>query len=205
MQKTSLLPSPRRLVTALIILLAAAALAAYALLSSPQKLKGSGEALIGGPFTMVDQHGNSVTQNTYLGKPMLLLFGFTSCPDVCPAELQVTSEALQQLGSKAQAIQLIFVSIDPERDTPKVMAEYVANFSPNLIGLTGSPEQVAGMAAAYHVYYEKKLEGNSLGDYSMDHSSIIYLMGSDGKFLKHFSYTTDAKALAEAIAAAFGL
>jgi protein SCO1 len=194
----------RRILFAGLMLLAAAAIAAYALMSQPLKLPGSGEALVGGPFSMVNQRGEPVTDKTFLGKPMLLFFGFTFCPDVCPAELQVMAAALEELGEKGNDIQPIFVSIDPGRDTPQVMGAYVANFGERFIGLTGSPAQVEAMAGAYRVFYARQENKERPSDYLMDHSSIIYLMGSDGKFLKHFTYTTDARSLALGIAAALG-
>jgi cytochrome oxidase Cu insertion factor (SCO1/SenC/PrrC family) len=194
----------RRILFAGLMLLAAAAIVAYALMSSPVKLPGSGAALVGGPFSMVNQRGEPVTDRTFLGKPMLLFFGFTFCPDVCPTELQVMAAALAELGEKGKDIQPIFVSIDPERDTPWIMANYVANFGDRFIGLTGSPAQVEAMAGAYRVFYARQENKERPADYLMDHSSIIYLMAPDGIFLKHFTYTTDAKSLAQDIAAALG-
>ena len=195
----------RRIAFAAVTLLIAVAIGVYALMSSPQQGQRSfGEALVGGPFTMVNQKGETVTEKSFAGKPMLLFFGYTYCPDVCPTELQVMAEALRQLGDKASDIQPILVSIDPARDTPQVLADYVANFGPQFVGLTGTPEQVKAMADAYRVFYAKVENKDDPQAYLMDHSSIIYLMGPDGKFLKHFTYSTDAKALAEGIAAALG-
>lgn len=194
----------RRIALAAIMLLAAAAIATYALMSAPRGPQSSGEALIGGPFSMVNHKGETVTEKNFAGKPMLLFFGYTWCPDVCPTELQVMAEALRQLGDKGRDIQPILVSIDPARDTPKVLGEYVANFGEQFVGLTGTAEQVKAMADAYRVYYAKVENKDTPDAYLMDHSSIIYLMGTDGKFLKHFTYSTDAKALGEGIAKALG-
>ena len=195
----------RRIAFAAVTLLVAVAIGVYALMSSPKQGQRSfGEALVGGPFTMVNQKGETVTEKSFAGKPMLLFFGYTYCPDVCPTELQVMAEALRQLGDKASDIQPILVSIDPARDTPQVLADYVANFGPQFVGLTGTPDQVKAMADAYRVFYAKVENKDDPQAYLMDHSSIIYLMGADGKFLKHFTYSTDAKALAEGIAAALG-
>lgn len=195
----------RRIAFAAVTVLIAVAIGVYALMSSPQHGQRSfGEALVGGPFTMVNQKGETVTEKSFAGKPMLLFFGYTYCPDVCPTELQVMAEALRQLGDKASDIQPILVSIDPARDTPQVLADYVANFGPQFVGLTGTPDQVKAMADAYRVFYAKVENKDDPQAYLMDHSSIIYLMGADGKFLKHFTYSTDAKALAEGIAAALG-
>jgi phosphopentomutase len=194
----------RRIAFASLMLLAGAGLAAYALLSSPGRMLSTGEALVGGPFTMLRHTGETVTEKDFLGKPMLVFFGFTYCPDVCPTELQVMAEALRQLGDTGADIQPVFVSVDPARDTPDVLAAYVGNFGDRFIGLTGSDGQVAAMASAYRIYYSKVENKDAPESYLMDHSAIIYLMGADGKFLKHFTYSTDAAALAEGIAEALG-
>jgi cytochrome oxidase Cu insertion factor (SCO1/SenC/PrrC family) len=174
-------------------------LAALALTAVKPGQTGSGTALIGGPFTMVNQKGETVTEKTYAGQYTLLLFGFTYCQDVCPAELQVMTAAFNQMGADADKITPLFVTVDPERDTPQVMASYVSNFHPHLQGLTGTPDQVAAFAKIYHVFYQKVPNPQDPKDYEMDHSSILYLMGPDGKFLKHFDYSNDAKGLAEAL------
>ena len=132
---------------------------------------------------------------------MLVFFGYTYCPDICPTELQVISAALDELGAKGAAIQPIFVTVDPQRDTPEILKTYVSNFHPRLIGLTGTPEAIAAAARAYRVYYSKA-PGADAENYLMDHSTIIYLMGPDGTFLKHFTYTTDARQLAKELEAA---
>ena len=188
----------------IVILLLAAALGGYALLSSRYVSTGSGEALVGGPFTMVNHKGITVTDKDFRGKPMLLFFGFTFCPDICPTELQVMTAAIADLGEAGKDIQPILVSIDPARDTPEVLANYVSNFGDNVVGLTGSADQVAAMAQAYRVFFAKQENPKDPANYLMDHSSIIYLMGADGKFLKHFSYTTDSKALATGLKTALG-
>jgi protein SCO1/2 len=192
-------PMPRRpvLIFAAIMLLIAAVIGGYAYMSrGPHQQQGSGVALVGGPFSLIDQDGRRVTEKDFLGKYILVFFGYTYCPDICPTELQVISAALDQMGPEAGRIQPIFVSIDPARDTPEVLKAYVANFGPRLIGLTGSPEEVAAIAKAYRAYYAKAGNGSTATDYLMDHSSIIYLMGPDGRFVKHMPYTTDAAKLA---------
>jgi cytochrome oxidase Cu insertion factor (SCO1/SenC/PrrC family) len=198
--------SPLRpsIIFGIVTLLAALALGSYVLLSSKPVPTGSGTALIGGPFTMVNQKAETVTDKTYLGKPMLLFFGFTFCPDICPTELQVMAAALAELGTSGADIQPVFVTIDPARDTPEVLAAYVSNFGERFTGLTGTPKQVAEMAQTYRVFYAKQENKADPNNYQMDHSAIIYLMGSDGKFLKHFSYSTDAKALAQGLKQALG-
>ncbi len=197
------MPSRHILLFSIVILLLSAGLAAYSLfgIRGTAIQTGTGEALVGGPFTLVDQTGKSITDKDFRGKYMLIFFGYTYCPDVCPTELQVMMAALGTLGPRAAEVQPIFITIDPDRDTPEVMQSYVENFGPSLVGLTGTAEQIAQVAKAYRVYYAKS--GNTkTQDYLMDHSSIIYLMGPDGHFVKHFTYTTDAAALAEGIAGA---
>ena len=149
-------------------------------------VQGTGQALIGGPFTLTDQTGKTVTQADYKGKYMLIYFGFTFCPDVCPTELQVMAGAVSKLGAKGAEVQPIFITVDPERDTVEVLATYVKQFDPRLVGLTGTPEQIAQVAKAYRVFYQKVKDEETSGDYTMDHSSIAYLMGPDGKFLTFF-------------------
>jgi len=155
-----------------------------------------GAAAVGGPITLVDQTGATHTDRDFRGKLMLIYFGYTFCPDVCPTALQVMTVALNELGPKAKGVQGIFITVDPARDTPAHLKSYVANF-PGLIGLTGSEDQVRAAARAYRVYYRKAGEGK---DYLMDHSSIIFLMDRDGRYLAHFSHTSQSGAMAAAIA-----
>jgi protein SCO1/2 len=194
--RKSLMPRRAVLIFAAAILLLAAGLGGYAwTIKQAAQPQGSGVALVGGPFSLTDQDGRRVTEKDFLGRYMLVFFGFTYCPDICPTELQVMTAALDAMGPAAEKIQPVFVSVDPERDTPEVMKAYVANFGPRLIGLTGTPEEIAAMAKAYRVYYAKAANQNAPGDYLMDHSSIIYLMDEDGSFVKHFAYTTDVEKL----------
>lgn len=146
----------------------------------------SGEALIGGPFELTDQDGNKVTDQTYKGKLMLIYFGFTFCPDACPTALGVMSAALDKLDVAAERVVPILITVDPERDTPPVLKDYVSNFHPRMVGLTGTPEQTAQVAKAYRVFYQKA-SGATAADYLMDHTLLIYLMDREGKYLKHFS------------------
>ncbi|MGB0682659.1 MAG: SCO family protein [Magnetovibrionaceae bacterium] len=149
----------------------------------------SGKARIGGPFHLVDHQGQTVTSATYSGQFMLIYFGYTFCPDICPTSLTTMSEALDLAGAAADNVQPLFITVDPERDTVEHMAEYVGYFHPRLIGLTGSSEQVRQAAKAYRVYSAKVDEDeNDPGAYLMDHSSIIYLMGPDGAFVHHFNH-----------------
>ncbi len=144
---------------------------------------GSPASAIGGPFTLENSAGQTVTDRTYRGKYMLVYFGYTYCPDVCPTTLQAMANALDALGAKANDIAPIFISVDPARDTPAVMKRYTAAFSPRLIGLTGTPQEIAKVAREYHVYYAKHVTGPGPDDYGMDHSSVIYLMDPNGRFV----------------------
>ena len=150
----------------------------------------SGKALVGGPFTLVDDTGKRVTDKDYRGRYMLVFFGFTSCPDICPAGLQLISAALDKLGPKADRVTPIFISVDPERDTPQKLAEYVKSFNPRLVGLTGTPDEIAAVTKAYKVYFQKVPNNERPADYGMDHTSIIYLMDPNGEFVAHFTPST---------------
>jgi protein SCO1 len=159
----------------------------------------SGKALIGGPFELVGKDGKTVTDEDFRGHYMLVFFGFTHCPDICPAELQVMSAALDDLGPDANKVVPIFITVDPERDTPEAVSAYVANFGPNFVGLTGSPEQIAKVAKEYRVTYQK-FQDDSMGDnYSVDHSALVYLMGPDGEFVTHIPYGTPPDKMAETL------
>jgi protein SCO1/2 len=181
-------------------LIGALAGAAILLLTTPQggqPVESSGTALIGGPFSLVGTDGKPVTERDFRGRYMLIFFGFTHCPDICPAELQVIAQALDQLGDKAKRVVPIFITLDPERDTPEAMANYVKSFGGNFVGLTGSPEQIAAAAKAYRVSYSKVENNDSPGDYSVDHSALVYLMDPKGRYVTHFSYGLSAEQMAE--------
>lgn len=196
------MPSRQKLIFALIVLLIAAGIGLAALsFTRPGGPISFGEALVGGPFTLTDHNGRRVTDQDFRGKYMLIFFGYTYCPDVCPSELQVISAALDQLGPTADKIQPIFITIDPARDTPETMKVYVSNFHPRLVGLTGSEEEIAAVAKAYRVYYRKQEAKENATDYLMDHGSLVYLMDPNGKFVKPFTYSTDAKAMADGLRA----
>jgi protein SCO1 len=148
-------------------------------------LSGAGmtSSLVGGPFSLQDGDGRQITDRDFRGRYMLVYFGYTFCPDVCPTTLNEMADALDRLGPKAGKLQPIFITVDPKRDSPAVVKQYAAAFGPRLIGLTGSPEQIAQVAKDYRVYYAEHRTGPGPGDYTMDHSSIIYLMSPDGKFI----------------------
>jgi len=152
-------------------------------------LKGTGQDVgtvaIGGPFTLVDQDGKTVTDADFKGQLTLVYFGYTFCPDACPTALGTITAALNKLGADADKVTPIFITIDPARDTQQVMKEYAGNFHPRLRALTGTPDQVAAAAHAYRVYFAKA-EGGDPQHYLMDHSTIIYLMDRDGHYLAHF-------------------
>jgi len=143
------------------------------------------QATIGGAFELVDQDGETVTQETFRGAPALIFFGFTHCPDICPTALFEMSELFNALGPDARKVNGLFITVDPERDTPEVMKSYIGSFHPGIMGLTGTPEQVAQTVKAFRAYAKKvPTEGD---DYTMDHTAIVYLMGKDGEFIAPFN------------------
>jgi protein SCO1 len=153
---------------------------------------------IGGPFTLVDQHGKTVTDADFRGRYMLVFFGYTFCPDICPTGLSRNSDALDLMGEEADKVVPIFITIDPERDTVEHMKEYASFFHPRLVALTGTLEQIAAVAKAYRVYYAKAQEkGAEADEYLMDHSSITYVMAPDGQFLTHFGHDVSPERMAE--------
>ena len=166
-------------------------------------VRTSGKALVGGAFTLTDHTGKRVTEKDFLGKYMLVYFGYTYCPDVCPGELQVVAAALDELGAQADQIQPVFITVDPERDTVAQMASYVPSFHDRLVGLTGSSEEIAAAAKAYRVYYAKVDDPDST-EYLMDHSSIVYLMNPSGEYVAHFPYGTKPKDMATKLAQHLG-
>lgn len=173
---------------------------AAAMWLAPQHLQSnqpthSGEALIGGAFELTDTKGKPFTEKDLLGKYSLIYFGFTYCPDICPTSLLIIHNALKMIGSSREKIQTIFISVDPERDTPDVMDKYVKNFDDHLIGLTGSLKQVQVVADAYKVYFSKIEQKDSALGYQVDHSGYIFLMGPDGKYITHFPHNVAEQTL----------
>ena len=174
----------------------------HRLLSDPGAGEGRsfGEALVGGPFTLTDQEGRTRTEADFRGKLMLVNFGFTNCPDICPLGLQLMTDVMEMLGPQAdEKVQPVFITVDPARDTPAVMKDYVAHFSDRMVGLTGTKEQIAAAAKAYRVYYKVHGDPATNPNYAVDHSGFIYLMGRDGKFLTHFTHDTPPGKMADAI------
>jgi protein SCO1 len=159
-----------------------------------------GIAGIGGPFTLQNGDAKTVTERDFRGKYMLVYFGYTFCPDVCPTTLNAVADALDRIGPKADKLQTVFITIDPRRDTPPVVKQYAAAFSPRITGLTGSPEEIAKVAKEYRVYYAEHRTGPGPEDYSMDHSSILYLMAPDGSFISPLRADQSGEDMAKALA-----
>ncbi len=156
-----------------------------------------GRGPIGGPFTLSDQNGKPRRDIDFRGKLMIVYFGYTFCPDVCPADLMSITQALEALGPTAESVQPVFITIDPERDA-KVLAEYLAAFHPSFVGLTGSPEQIRKVANSYKVFYVK-MPGERSGEYSIDHTGAIYLMGRGGEYLGFMPPQTSPDRLTEVL------
>ncbi len=164
-------------------------------------------ASIGGPFTLTNHRGEAVTEKDFLGKHTLIFFGFTHCPDICPTTMNEIAFALDRLGDRAKDLNALFVTIDPERDDPEALGDYMELFDKRITGLTGTPEQIAGVAKAFRIFYAKNISADEQARpkedrfYLMDHSTITYLMSPTGEFIRHYSYGTPAKALADDIRA----
>ncbi|AXO12946.1 SCO family protein [Thalassospira indica] len=175
----------------------------YRLMMMGTETNSSGAASIGGPFELVNQDGETVTQDDFKGKYMLTYFGYTFCPDVCPTELQVMGTALDMMPQGiADEITPVFFTVDPERDTVEAVAEYVPYFHDRMVGLTGTVEQTTAAAKAFRVYYAKAIpegEPEDTDTYLMDHSSFVYLMDREGKFVRHFNYGTSPEDMAKGV------
>lgn len=163
-------------------------------------VRQSGMATIGGPFSLTDHHGNRVTEAVLAGRLTLVYFGYASCPDVCPTELQNMGAALDLLAAddpgKIGDMQILFITVDPARDTVAALGDYMTNFHPKASALTGSADEIAAAAKAYRVYFSKADAEQGSEAYLMDHSNIIYLMGPDGKFLAHFGFGATVEQIA---------
>ncbi len=187
-----------------IILTATAGMAGFAavalcmvLTGAPDGIRsGAGTASIGGPFSLVDDTGARVTERALAGKPYAMYFGYTFCPEVCPTTLSDLSRWIKVLGTDADKLNYVFVTVDPARDTPQSMHAYLSSFNGHIRGYTGTPEQIGKIAKEYRVYYKKI--PTSDGGYVMDHSTLIYLMGPDDRFVTAIAYQeADASALAK--------
>jgi protein SCO1/2 len=184
---------------AMMALGAAICLAVPASAAEPQATVADDSAgqVVGGPFMLINQNGDSVTDEDFAGAFMLIAFGYTNCPDICPATLMTMASAINILGPNAAKVRPIFISVDPARDTPERLKEYVESFGPRFVGLTGPEPFVANAAKKYGVTYSQV--ANPSGGYSVDHTAGIFLMGPDGAFVKRFSYEISAKELAASI------
>ncbi len=156
---------------------------------------------LGGPFRLVDQDGVLRTDVDFKGKYMLVYFGYSFCPDVCPTGLYSMTEALNVLGAQADEIQPLFITVDPERDTPSHLKRYLKNYHPKMIALTGSKEQVTAAKKAYKVYAAKAEPDGTSTDYLMDHSSVIYVMDRQGRFVTHFNHATPVEEMVRVLKA----
>jgi len=172
---------------------------AFLVLSLHETPRGAAGTLlasaIGGPFRLVDQNGKTVTDADLKGKWSLVYFGYTHCPDACPTALNDIAIALDELGPQRSAVRPVFVTVDPERDTPAVLKSYVTAFDAPILALSGTPEEIAQAAKGYRVYYAKHPEAG--GDYSMDHSSVIYVMDPEGRFTASFTQENSPEEIAE--------
>ena len=159
-------------------------------------LSGRRGDLLGGPFRLENAAGRTVTDRSFRGRYMLVYFGYTHCPDVCPTTLANVAGALRELGPAAGRLAAVFISVDPTRDTPAVIGRYTALFSKRIVGLTGTPAEIARVAGEYHVYYKKHPDGPGKLDYSVDHSSLLFLMSPSGRFIAPITASSSASELA---------
>ena len=181
-------------------LILASVLFAFALImSEPLARATKSGGTIGGPFTLSIPDGTTVTDQTYRGKWLLVYFGYTFCPNSCPTTLLEVATALKKLGPHALQVQPLFITVDPERDTPKVMQQYTASFDPRIVGLTGTQQQIAAVAQEYGVYYLRHPSGPGADDYVMDHSTYLYVMDPQGKFVRAFDTNESGDRIADVL------
>jgi protein SCO1/2 len=184
----------------LLIILVAVAI----IMGEPPVRAGTSEVTIGGPFTLSTPDGTTVTDRTYRGKWLLVYFGYTFCPTSCPTTLLAVTRALEELGHDAAQVQPLFITVDPQRDTPKVMRQYTESFDPRIVGLTGTPQQIATAAQEYGAYYVRHSTGAGPDDYVVDHSTYLYLMDPLGKFVRAFDSDTSGDWIADVLRALIG-
>jgi protein SCO1/2 len=168
-------------------------------LSQPLVRAGNSPVTIGGPFALTSPDGTTVSEQTYRGKWLLVYFGYTSCPDTCPTALLEIAGALKGLGTDADKLQPLFITVDPRRDTPAVMGNYTQSFDSRIIGLTGTPQQIAAVAQEYGVYYVPHKSGPDGENDIIDHSTYLYLMDPEGKFVRGFDADTPGDRIAEVV------
>ena len=172
-----------------------------------EAIKKDQDAPIGGAFTLVDQEGKTRKDADFHGQLLLVAFGFTHCPDICPVTVGTLSKTMDALGDKASQVTPLFITVDPERDTAEVMKEFLMNFDKHIVGLTGSELQIKQVADAYKIYYARAKEQAKASDakdadYNVDHSGYIYMMGKDGQFIRVFPYNASEQEIATAVQAA---
>lgn len=193
------------LVVALVALAAVAAVGSWWLLERAQPPQGQLEersqtVALGGPFELTAHTGARMRDSDFRGRFLLIFFGYTYCPDVCPTTLGTVAVVMDQLGDLAAQVQPLFITVDPERDTPATLAEYVAQFHPRIIGLTGTTEEIAAVARSYRAFYRKVVpEGGNAQDYLLDHSAYLYLVDPEGHFVRVFSHTQSPEEIAGAL------
>ncbi len=186
-----------RLVLVLSALLVGLILLATTLLLTNANRQSQPNLGIGGPFRLINQEGVEVSERDFLGRPSLVFFGYTHCPDICPTKLLEVSEIFRALGADKK-INALFMTIDPERDTPALLKDYLSSFDPRIVGLTGTPEAIAAAEKTFRVYARKVETGE--GSYSMDHTALVYLMDRQGRFITVFNTEQDPQAAARALA-----
>jgi protein SCO1/2 len=178
-----------RIIPILVVLVAITAAALGYLYLNPSGGNGPAAVPIGGPIKLTDQDGKPFDSASLAGKPYTVFFGFTHCPDACPTTLSEIARTEDEIGESAKGLTTLFVTVDPERDTPAVLKEYISNFGGNTVALSGTPEQVAEVAKAYRVFYKKV--PTSDGGYTMDHTAVLYLMNREGKFQDVIAYSEE--------------
>ena len=189
----------RVLLPALLLLLLGASVPLSGCGEASCKVAGDSSVPVGGAFELTDQKGRAVTNDTLKGTYRIVYFGFTFCPDICPTELQHMTDALGMLGKDAARFTPVFITVDPERDTVPVMAAYLANFHPSFIGLTGTADQIAKAASAYRIFYSKEVPKDAPESYTMNHSSYVYVMDCQGRYIRHLDAATSAADMAKAL------
>jgi protein SCO1/2 len=187
---TAATPSARMRILAVLAAFLAGALALFATVWLTLPKDATQPSSVGGPFQLIDQNGRAVTEQDFKGKPFLVFFGFTYCPDICPTTLFEMSEVLKRLGPDAERTAALFITVDPERDTPDKLKNYVSSFHSRIFGLTGTPEEIAKVEKEYRVYAKKVPLKD--GDYTMDHTAVVYLMDKDGRFVAPFNLKKSA-------------
>jgi protein SCO1/2 len=172
---------------------------AMALIISQPSWAATSPVTIGGPFTLIAPDGTTVTDQTFRGKWLLVYFGYTFCPNTCPMTLNEIATALEKLGADAAKLKPLFITVDPQRDTREVLDQYTQSFDPRIVGLTGNPQQIAAVAKEYGAYWAAHKTGPGAEDYVMDHSSYLYVMDPEGKFVRAFDADTPGDRIADAL------